>query len=205
MRKMHPNRLLAKQNDEVRFVGDICISHPDAKAVRYTCNNACVVCALERVKKYQLQNPAVIKQRAAEYNQCNKELLSANHKSWRALNAEHDAERKVRYRTANLAQVKAAYKLYYEANYPRMLAKRNRQHADKLKRTPSWLTCDDHWMIEQAYELAGLRTKMFGFPWHVDHVIPLRGKKVSGLHVPTNLQVVAWADNLKKTNKFEVA
>ena len=74
-----------------------------------------------------------------------------------------------------------------------------------LQRTPKWLTDDDLWMIEQAYELASLRTKMFGFEWHVDHVIPLRGKKVSGLHVPNNLQVIPGIDNQRKTNKFEVS
>jgi len=80
-----------------------------------------------------------------------------------------------------------------------------KRHAAKMKRTPSWLTADDFWLLEQAYELAALRTKMFGFSWHVDHKIPLQGKKVSGLHVPNNLQVVPWLDNVKKANRFEVA
>jgi 5-methylcytosine-specific restriction endonuclease McrA len=57
-------------------------------------------------------------------------------------------------------------------------------------------------MIEQAYELAKLRTEMFGFQWHVDHIIPLKGKKVSGLHVPTNLQVIPWQENLRKGSRL---
>jgi len=77
-----------------------------------------------------------------------------------------------------------------------------KRRAAKLKRTPAWLTEDDHWMMEQAYELAALRTKFFGFHWHVDHIFPLQGKYVSGLHVPTNLQVVPWLDNVSKANKY---
>ena len=91
-----------------------------------------------------------------------------------------------------------------QANKPLVNARtRNRQLA-KLQRTPKWLTVDDNWMIEQAYELAELRTKMFGFAWHVDHVIPLQGKNVSGLHVPTNLQVIPAILNMAKNNRYEV-
>jgi hypothetical protein len=79
-----------------------------------------------------------------------------------------------------------------------------KRHAAKMHRTPAWLTADDLWMIEQAYDLAALRTKLFGFSWHVDHVLPLQGKKVSGLHVPNNLQVIPWVDNVRKANGFEV-
>ena len=69
------------------------------------------------------------------------------------------------------------------------------------QRMPGWLSKDDKWLIKEAYELAALRSKMFGFSWHVDHVIPLQGKKVSGLHVPGNLQVIPAVENLRKKNK----
>lgn len=44
--------------------------------------------------------------------------------------------------------------------------------------------------------------KMFEFSWHVDHVIPLQGEMVSGLHVATNLQVIPWIANVSKANKY---
>ena len=69
------------------------------------------------------------------------------------------------------------------------------------QRTPKWVTKEELWLIKEAYELAALRTKMFGFSWHVDHVLPLQGETVSGLHVPTNLQVIPWLDNVQKKNK----
>ena len=79
-----------------------------------------------------------------------------------------------------------------------------KRHTAKLQRTPKWLTPDDCWMIEQAYELAVLRKKMFGFDWHVDHIMPLQGKLVSGLHVPMNLQVIPGLENSSKSNRYEV-
>lgn len=85
------------------------------------------------------------------------------------------------------------------------LASHTKRRTAKLQRTPAWLTVDDFWMIEQAYELAALRTKMFGFSWHVDHIIPLQGKFVSGLHVPTNVRVIPGIENVKKANRYAPA
>jgi hypothetical protein len=96
------------------------------------------------------------------------------------------------------------YREFRQRNPAKVNAKEVRRKAAKLQRTPPWLTEEDHWMIEQAYEISALRTKMFGFPWHVDHVIPLLGKRVSGLHVPLNLRVIPGVDNMSKSNKFEV-
>lgn len=70
----------------------------------------------------------------------------------------------------------------------------------KMQACPSWLTEDEMFLISEAYELAALRTHLFGFQWHVDHIVPLRGKEVSGLHVPWNLQVIPGVENQRKSN-----
>lgn len=148
-----------------------------------------------------------------------KPCISAYHKAYRETNAEKIAAQKAEWKQANKERVAAKDKAYAEA-HPERRAKARRKWVEenpgkdtaakalnaqkRKKRIPTWLSEDDKWMIEQAYELAALRTKMFGLAWHVDHIIPLNGKRVSGLHVPANLQVVSWIDNLKKYNKFEV-
>lgn len=118
----------------------------------------------------------------------NRELRNEKNKEWRRANPDKQKEYARKSRINNLARV-------YAAN--------NKRRADKLDRTPKWITKDDLWLIKEAHELAVLRTKLFGFDWHVDHIIPLKGKTVSGLHVPTNLQVIEGKINIMKNNKFE--
>jgi hypothetical protein len=72
----------------------------------------------------------------------------------------------------------------------------------KIQACPPGLSEEDRWMVQEVYELAQLRSDMLGFSWHVDHVVPLRGKTVSGLHVPWNLQVIPGVENMSKSNKF---
>lgn len=74
----------------------------------------------------------------------------------------------------------------------------------QAKRTPAWLTEVDHERIANVYKLATLQSKITGTTWHVDHIIPLRGKYVSGLHVPSNLQAIPGVDNVRKNNSYGI-
>ena len=125
--------------------------------------------------------------------------------TWRSRNPErvkaHNATQYSKHSESLVARSRNNYYKFKEAYRPRMLANVRKRQAAQIQRTPKWLTKNDFWMMQEAYELADLRTKLFGFSWHVDHIIPLRGKLVSGLHVPQNLQVIPWLDNLKKHNR----
>ena len=68
---------------------------------------------------------------------------------------------------------------------------------------PKWLTESDLLHIKCKYQLASMLSKNTGEEWQVDHIIPLNGKFVSGLHVPNNLQVITAKENQQKLNKYE--
>lgn len=74
----------------------------------------------------------------------------------------------------------------------------------KLKRTPAWLTEFDLLKIKCLYQLAAMRNRESDQSWHVDHIIPLQGANVCGLHVPGNLRVIPAIDNMRKSNQYEV-
>ena len=73
-----------------------------------------------------------------------------------------------------------------------------------LLRTPRWLSTDDKQKIEEYYYTAHMLGMHTGEHYHVDHIVPLRGKMVSGLNVPWNLQILEKQKNLQKGNRFHV-
>jgi hypothetical protein len=92
-------------------------------------------------------------------------------------------------------------RLKHQKEKPHMAcATANKRYAAKLKRTPQWLT-KDHWkQINNFYLEAADRQKVTGIKYEVDHIEPLQGENVSGLHVPWNLQILTKSENCKKGN-----
>lgn len=130
----------------------------------------------------------------------NKEYAKLKTKEWREQNAARKrAYRKIEY-AKNREAAKEATRLYRINNPAKINHWARMRQLAKAKRTPTWLTTEDLWLIEQFYEIAAARTKATGILWHVDHKIPLRGKIVSGLHVPYNLQVIPESVNKVKRN-----
>jgi len=83
-------------------------------------------------------------------------------------------------------------------NLDTLLRKRRHRQA-----TPKWLTAEDHSRIKSIYLQAKHMTELTGEKYVVDHIVPLRGTNVSGLHVPWNLRVITHVANCKKHNKFD--
>ncbi len=81
---------------------------------------------------------------------------------------------------------------YYYLNHKREKSRRNSRRSYLRKQTPPWANLT---VIDEFYRNCP--------PGHqVDHKIPLRGRKVSGLHVETNLQYLPARDNRRKSASF---
>lgn len=138
---------------------------------------------LEKCRKYHKDNP----DKEKVYYENNKDSIDLYRKQWIKDNPD---------------KMKEAYKIYSSNNLDKVAAKSAKRRSSKLNRTPSWLTDIEFKEIEQIYKLSRLLTKQTGIKHHVDHIIPLQGKLVSGLHVPSNLQVILAVDNLIKSNNY---
>lgn len=165
------------------------------------------------------KDPEARKQYQREYAERNREQAYARVKQWRADNPEKKYEQDRRYAEKH-ADVLVAKSIRWKQNNPekaaeisrnsrlknkdRVIANKAKYRAGKGSRTPSWLTAVDFERIRNEYKLAVLLTKVTGEQWDVDHIIPLHGKFVSGLHVPSNLQVMKASENRLKNSKFEV-
>ena len=74
----------------------------------------------------------------------------------------------------------------------------------KQKATPPWLTEEHKNQIKIFYVKSKKLTIETGVQYSVDHIIPLKGKLVCGLHVPWNLQVITHRENCSKNNRIRL-
>ena len=73
----------------------------------------------------------------------------------------------------------------------------SKRRAAKLQRTPKWVGEDEHLVMS-------IFINNCPSDKHTDHIIPLQGKLVCGLHVPENLQYLLISDNCSKSNSFDI-
>ena len=89
---------------------------------------------------------------------------------------------------------------YAKAHPEKFAMKTRKRKIAKLQRTPFWLNDGQTFEMECVYKYcAALRS--IGLDYEVDHIIPLQGKLVSGLHAPWNLQVLTASANASKGNR----
>jgi len=94
-------------------------------------------------------------------------------------------------------------KKWRENNPGKIRAQAAKRRSILKLRMPGWLTDSDYAEIEAIYLKAAQMTAAGDTVYHVDHDLPLKGKYVSGLHVPANLKILSAIDNLKKSNLWK--
>lgn len=109
---------------------------------------------------------------------------------------ERRRKSRIRWNRDNPEVLRTADAKWTRAHPDRANAKNALRVARKLSATPRWLTNDHIVEIKAVY----MHARSLGLV--VDHIIPLRGEIVCGLHVPWNLQSLTKTENLKKGNRL---
>lgn len=146
-------------------------------ALRLVSTSHCVECLAQYQKKYIEENKSYVKQRNALY-----------HKNYREQQGDGLKEKNRQWRNDNKALHNALCK---------------KRKLGQIQRTPQWLNESQLLAIECKYSLASMLSNNTGEPWHVDHIVPLQGEQVCGLHVPWNLRVITAKENLSKGNRYD--
>lgn len=151
--------------------------------------------ARRRQKKYATMNKEKVLAASKKWNQENKQkMLDASMRHFNKIKDDPLFRSK-----------KAEMTREWSKKNPEKVAQQSaKKRAEKIKRMPKWLTDDEKTKIKQFYKIARMMTSSFGKKYHVDHIVPLKGKLVSGLHVPWNLTVLKAEVNMQKSNKFSL-
>lgn len=159
-------------------------------AQRYSCNSECVEC------RKQKNSSLETRQKQKQWAINNRDSILAKSKERYQKNIEKERERSRLKWKLNPNKVKATNAAWAKNNPDKVKALMKTRNAIRRlvvkQQCPKWA---DKEKIKEIY-----MNRPEGY--HVDHIIPLRGKLVSGLHVSDNLQYLTIYENSSKNNKF---
>lgn len=177
----------------------------------------CKPCDAAKVRKWQRDNPIKLRLKQVKWIAKNGDRYRAYGRArYHADREKHLQDRKA-YRAANIEKIslrEAVYaannrekRLEYgrewrRANHARCIALAVKRETVKRRATPSWLPKAQLEEMAAFYETATRLTRETGIRHDVDHIVPLRGREVCGLHVPWNLRVIPHDENVSKFNRL---
>lgn len=156
----------------------------------------------ERARRYREENREALADGKRRWHEQNREAIAERKRRWHEKNCEAIAERKRRWREENREALAERDRRYREANPHIFSALSAKRRAAKRERLPEWFSEFDQFIMQEAADLCRSRLVSTGLEWHVDHMVPLRSRKASGLHCGHNLQVIPGYLNLRKNNKL---
>ena len=155
----------------------------------------CKACVCQDDRDRRAANPEKYRAAVAKWAKANPEKSRANKLKWAKANPEKVLTINLKWEKAHPDRAKA----WAKANPDKRLLIGANRRAAKLQRTPTWV---DREAIKQIYTECSIRRTQ-GEDVQVDHIIPLQGELVSGLHVAENLRIVSSFENRSKKNKFD--
>ena len=156
-----------------------------------------------RGKKHYEENRDKINARQKKYREENRDKVLAGQKKHREENRDKVFARHKKYREENRDDLAAYHKKYRAENPEKCAATAAKYRAAQLERIPSWSNDDDLKAIKKIYARCKRINKLTGIEHQVDHVIPLQGDGISGLHHSTNLAIIPASLNACKSNSWE--
>ena len=150
-----------------------------------------------RKKKWNEENKERVLAARNMWRLKNKEQVNATYRVWLTANREHRQAYEAKRQISNRKHNRELQRIRYRTNPNPAIFHVAQRRAMKYRAAPAWA---NRFFIEEIYDLARLRTKLTGFKWHVDHVVPLKSPIVCGLHWEGNLKVIPATENIKKKN-----
>ncbi len=132
---------------------------------------------------------------SSEWAKKNKDRVKEIHKIWVDNNRDANIEHKKKWLANNLEKRKESQRKYDKRNTAKRAAQEAKRRATILQATPKWADLE---AIKDVYKEAEY------FQMQVDHIFPLMGKNICGLHVWDNLQLLSAYKNRRKGNKFNL-
>lgn len=159
----------------------------------------CKSCSVKHARDWNLVHPERVKETVDRYRASDE--AKAVNKEWRDHHKEHLKAEVYKWRAENPDQEKAIVKKSRKKHHLKVLTRNREREIAEITAIPAWA---DRQKISDIYLKAKQITKETGILHHVDHIIPLRGKYVCGLHIETNLQIIPAIVNLRKGNKVNI-
>jgi hypothetical protein len=129
-----------------------------------------------------------------------KDHIAKVNAEWAKNNPEKRRKITQKYKAKNREKLNKKTREWFRKNPEKLRGYLAKRRAQRLNATPKWLSKEDLKRIDDIYTSAKVLGEKFKVNYHVDHIIPLNGENVCGLHVPWNLQLLEASLNIAKGN-----
>ena len=168
-----------------------------------TCGNTFSIDLFTKVKKNADGHSGSCKEKKNKKKQATPEKQHERYLRWKEKNPAKSKEYylKIKDNPEYKQKQYANTKKFRENNPGWMAAQCAKRRSIKLQATVSWDEELTEFLSEEAHHLRGLRDNATKIVWNVDHIVPLQGNTVCGLHVWNNFQVIPASLNISKGNR----